>query len=66
MTFELADTPSLRSANRPEARLETMLLVGSWAEFAIVSISARSASTLMAALLLTPIKLLNQGRLYFR
>ena len=27
MTFELADTPSLRSADRPEGRLETILMV---------------------------------------
>ncbi len=54
-------------ADFPEAGLETILLVvGSWVEFAIVSIRARSGSTLMAALLLTPIKLLNQSRLYLR
>ena len=57
----------LLASDFPEAGLETILLVvGSWVEFAIVSITARSGSTLMAALLLTPIKLLNQSRLYLR
>jgi hypothetical protein len=39
-------------ADCPEAGLETILLaVESWAEFATVSIRARSGSTLMATLL---------------
>jgi len=61
----------LLASDFPEAGPETILLVvGSWVEFVIVSIRARSGSTLMAALmaalLLTPIKLLNQSRLYLR